>query len=59
MDRQRTCVGCRRVLPSARLIRIVATVDGLSTGSEYPGRGAWLCAKSAACFTAAVRARAF
>jgi len=34
--------------------------DGsLAVGRSEPGRGAWLCAGSVACFDAAVRRRAF
>lgn len=41
---QRTCVGCRKVLPKKSLIRIVNGPDGVkidSTG-KAPGRGAYL-----------------
>ena len=41
---QRTCVGCREVLPKLSMIRIVRTADGVqidSTG-KLPGRGAYL-----------------
>jgi len=41
---QRTCVGCRQVLPKRSLIRIVRTAEGVqidSTG-KLPGRGAYL-----------------
>ena len=41
---QRTCVGCREVLPKRSMIRIVRTADGVqidSTG-KLPGRGAYL-----------------
>ena len=41
---QRTCVGCREVLPKRKMIRIVRTGDGVqldSTG-KLPGRGAYL-----------------
>lgn len=41
---QRTCVGCREVLPKRNLIRIVRTADGVQidpTG-KAAGRGAYL-----------------
>ena len=41
---QRTCVGCREVLPKRKMVRIVRTVDGVQidpTG-KLPGRGAYL-----------------
>jgi len=41
---QRTCVGCREVLPKRTLIRIVRTVEGVEidpTGKKA-GRGAYL-----------------
>jgi uncharacterized protein len=41
---QRTCVGCRQVLPKRTLIRIVRTPDGIAidqTG-KIAGRGAYL-----------------
>ena len=41
---QRTCVGCRTVLPKRRMIRIVRTTEGVQidpTGKK-PGRGAYL-----------------
>lgn len=41
---QRTCVGCREVLPKRQLIRIVRTVDGVKVDStgKLAGRGAYL-----------------
>lgn len=41
---QRTCVGCREVLPKRSLIRIVRTPDGvmIDTTSKQPGRGAYI-----------------
>ncbi len=41
---QRTCVGCREVLPKRSLIRIVRTPDGvrIDPSSKAPGRGAYL-----------------
>ncbi len=41
---QRTCVGCREVLPKRTMVRIVKTADGVQidpTG-KLPGRGAYL-----------------
>lgn len=41
---QRTCVGCRTVLPKRTLIRLVRTVDGVQVdpSSKASGRGAYL-----------------
>ena len=41
---QRTCVGCRMVLPKRSLIRIVRTEDGirLDPTGKMAGRGAYL-----------------
>ena len=41
---QRTCVGCREVLPKRRLIRIVRTAEGVQVDptSKMAGRGAYL-----------------
>ena len=41
---QRTCVGCREVLPKRRLIRIVRTTEGVLVDptSKMAGRGAYL-----------------
>jgi uncharacterized protein len=56
---QRTCVGCRRVGPPDGLARLARSADGtVAVGRHRPGRGAWLCAGSVACFEAAVRRRA-
>ena len=41
---QRTCVGCREVLPKRKMVRIVRTTDGVrvdATG-KLAGRGAYL-----------------
>jgi len=41
---QRTCVGCREVLPKRKMVRIVRTVEGVQidpTG-KLAGRGAYL-----------------
>ena len=57
---ERTCIGCRRKTAPAGLVRVVRRPDGaLAVGRTEPGRGAWLCARSVACFDAAVRRRAF
>ena len=41
---QRTCVGCRMVLPKRSLIRIVRTAEGIRVDptSKLAGRGAYL-----------------
>jgi len=41
---QRTCVGCREVLPKRRMIRIVRTAEGVQVDptSKLAGRGAYL-----------------
>ncbi|MEW6085082.1 MAG: YlxR family protein [Chloroflexota bacterium] len=41
---QRTCVGCREVLPKRQMIRIVRTADGVKVDStgKFAGRGAYL-----------------
>lgn len=41
---QRTCVGCREVLPKRRMIRIVRTAEGVQVDptSKMTGRGAYL-----------------
>ena len=41
---QRTCVGCREVLPKRRMIRIVRTAEGVQVDptSKKAGRGAYL-----------------
>ncbi|HSR48466.1 MAG TPA: YlxR family protein [Anaerolineales bacterium] len=41
---QRTCVGCREVLPKRTLIRIVRDADGvrIDPSGKAPGRGAYL-----------------
>jgi predicted RNA-binding protein YlxR (DUF448 family) len=57
---ERTCIGCRRKTGPARLARVARRPDGsLAVGRAEPGRGAWLCTGSVACFDAAVRRRAF
>lgn len=41
---QRTCVGCRQVLPKKGLIRLVRTSEGvvIDPGGKAPGRGAYM-----------------
>lgn len=41
---QRTCVGCREVLPKRQMIRIVRSADGVRTDptGKLAGRGAYL-----------------
>ena len=41
---QRTCVGCREVLPKRKMIRLVRTADGVQIDptSKLAGRGAYL-----------------
>ena len=41
---QRTCVGCRKVLPKRQLIRIVRSPDGVQVDptGKLAGRGAYL-----------------
>ena len=41
---QRTCVGCREVLPKRTLIRLVRTEEGvrIDLSGKLPGRGAYL-----------------
>jgi predicted RNA-binding protein YlxR (DUF448 family) len=57
---ERTCIGCRRKAGPAGLARVARRPDGsLAVGRSEPGRGAWLCAGSVACFDTAVRRRAF
>jgi len=41
---QRTCVGCRQVLPKRQLIRVVRSSEGvvIDPSGKLPGRGAYL-----------------
>lgn len=41
---QRTCVGCREVLPKRSLVRIVRTAEAvvIDSSGKLPGRGAYL-----------------
>ena len=57
---ERTCIGCRRKSGPNGLVRIARRPDGsLAVGRGEPGRGAWLCTGSVACFDAAEQRRAF
>jgi len=45
---QRTCLGCRQVIPKGELIRLVRTVDKrveVDPNGRQTGRGAYLCRK--------------
>ena len=55
---QRTCVGCREVLPKRTLIRLVRTEEGIriDLSGKLPGRGAYLC-ESMSCFEQAYKAK--
>ena len=56
----RMCAGCRERAPKKELIRIVRTPDGqivADAGGKVPGRGAYLCRKSA-CLAKARKSRA-
>ncbi|MFZ4585960.1 MAG: YlxR family protein [Acidimicrobiia bacterium] len=49
-------MGCRRRLPQSAARRVAAAQDGsVGFGPGAPGRGAWLCDGSAACFEAATK----
>ena len=41
---QRTCVGCREILPKRKMVRVVRTADGVQVDptSKLAGRGAYL-----------------
>ncbi len=41
---QRTCVGCREILPKRKMIRLVRTTEGVQVDptSKLAGRGAYL-----------------
>lgn len=44
---QRTCLGCRTIMPKAKLVRLVRRVTGgvqIDERGREPGRGAYLCA---------------
>jgi predicted RNA-binding protein YlxR (DUF448 family) len=62
---ERTCIGCRRIVPSSDLVRLAAPDGRVAVatrrgGSAMPrqGRGAWVHAR-AECVGAAVQKRAF
>ena len=58
-DPLRTCLGCRRVRRQRELWRIVADGRGtLAIDRHAPGRGAWVCAGSAACIERGINRRA-
>lgn len=53
-------MGCRRKAPAQELFRVVVGPTGdLVPGAGLPGRGAWLCDRSAACLDAAIKRKAF
>ncbi|HUK78081.1 MAG TPA: YlxR family protein [Thermoleophilia bacterium] len=55
---RRTCVGCRRVAPSADLVRLTLRDGNVVLAARRPvGRGAWLCPEPA-CLEQAERRRA-
>ena len=61
----RTCVGCRKRELAVELLRVVAVATGngefaviVDTGSNLPGRGAWLHPEPH-CTQQAIRRRAF
>ena len=49
---QRTCIGCRRVAPPTSSIGGRPPRWRARAGAHAPGRGAWLCVGSLACFDA-------
>jgi uncharacterized protein len=52
-------VGCGRKAPPSELDRIARRPDGsLGVGRREPGRGAWLCTASMACFDQAIKRKA-
>jgi predicted RNA-binding protein YlxR (DUF448 family) len=62
---ERTCIGCRRVVPASHLVRLAAPDGRVAVakprgGAAMPrqGRGAWLH-PSPDCVSAAVKQRAF
>lgn len=57
---QRTCVGCRQVVPAHELVRFVLVGDVLTPdpSRHAPGRGAWLHADPQ-CVSLAAQRRGF
>ncbi|THF81226.1 RNase P modulator RnpM [Cohnella fermenti] len=58
---QRKCVACQEMMPKKELIRIVRSPQGdiqIDLTGKKPGRGAYLCGKSA-CFKLAKKSKAF
>lgn len=56
----RQCLGCREKLPKREMIRVVRSPEGeisLDFKGKAPGRGAYLCGKSA-CLKKARKSRA-
>ncbi len=56
---QRTCVGCRRTAPQQALVRLVRTAERMvlvDQEERTPGRGAYLCPKTA-CWERALQGR--
>ena len=53
---QRTCVGCRQVLPKRNLIRVLRSEEGVSVdlSGKLPGRGAYVH-DSRACWEKALK----
>ncbi len=48
MDRERTCIGCRRKARKENLLRIVRVADGgilVDSKGKGPGRGAYVCSQ--------------
>ena len=57
---QRTCVGCRHVMPKRELTRVVRRPDGevtIDPTGKVSGRGAYLCSNRK-CWSEALRRRA-
>ena len=49
------CVGCRGRYAPDMLVRLTIDAGGhLAAGRQAPGRGAWVCAATSACFDRAV-----
>jgi predicted RNA-binding protein YlxR (DUF448 family) len=54
----RTCAGCGRKAPQAKLLRFVARDGTLTHSPKDPGRGVYTC-RRLACFERALERRAF